>query len=407
MKKTFLIILIVILTSMIGFLAYKKLTVNEPHNGGNQQHQEPQPLPDIKDFDYAMIHLVNSEEDNYLISPLSIAYALSILKEGALEETKVQIENALGNYNLGKNTTFEERIGIANALFIKEDNKSDIKKEFINNIKNNFDADVLFDEFTTPDVINNWAKEKTYGMIDKVLDNISKDFVLGIINALAIDVDWKVPFEGGLTRKDAFTNYNGTTSTVDMMHTENSFNYIENDKAKGIVKDYEIYGDNKLEFIAILPNGDLKEYINNFDKDELDSLIKNTKIYDDNLDLYLGLPKFNYDYTYENFKDDLVKLGIKDAFNGEVANFKNILNEEADYNIYVSEAIHKTHIDLNENGTKAAAITYFGMEKATAIMPEKEKISITFNRPFLYIIKDKNSDNIWFFGAIYNLPNNK
>ena len=377
-KQTILIILIVIITSMIGFLIYKKLTLTETHSS----EEEDKTIV----FDYEMIHLVNSEDDNYLISPLSIAYALSILKEGALEETKVQIENALGNYNLGKNTTFEERIGIANALFIKEDKRNDVKEEYINNIKNNYDADVLFDEFNTPDVINNWASEKTYRMINNVVDNIDEYFVLGIMNALAIDVDWKIKFDGSSTYKKDFHNYNNTTSTVDMMNIENSFTYIENNNAKGIIKEYEKYGDNELEFIAILPNGDLKEYINKFNKDELNSLLSNKKEASENLDLHLTIPKFSYDYTYESFKNDLIKLGITDVFDDQKSNLKNIIKDNVNYNVYVSDAIHKTHIELNENGTKASAITYFGVY-ANSISLEKEKINISFDKPFLYIIQ--------------------
>ena len=96
-------------------------------------------------------------------------------------------------------------------------------------------------------------------------------------------------------------------------------------------------------------------------------------------------------------------MGITDAFDENIADFHNIINDNTNYNLYVSEAIHKSVIELNENGTKAAAITYFGMSKNSMMPKEKEVINIKFNKPFLYIIKDKNNDNIWFFGTVYNL----
>ncbi len=399
-KKTIFIIIICVLTLVIGYLAYKTLP-------SQKDNTDIASIANEKDFDFKIIHMANKEDDNYLISPLSIAYALSILNEGASNNTKEQISKVLGDYNLKTNTTYEDKIGIANALFIKDDDKNDIKDEFINNVKNKYDGEILFDKFETPDVINNWTKEKTYGMIDHVLDDIDKDFVLGIMNALAIDVEWKYKFQGELTNKKQFNNYDKTVSIVDMMNTENTFTYIENDNAKGIIKEYEKYGNNELVFIAILPNTDIKEYINNFDKKELNSLLSNRKESSSELDLNLKLPKFTYDYTYEKFKEDLISLGIQDAFNPAKARFDNILKPHVNYSLYVSQAIHKTHIELNENGTKAAAITYFGLNKATAIFPEKEKIEIVFDRPFLYIIKDKNNDNIWFFGTVYNIPESK
>ena len=99
------------------------------------------------------------------------------------------------------------------------------------------------------------------------------------------------------------------------------------------------------------------------------------------------------------------KLGIIQAFDPNNANFSNIMDKNSVIdNLYVGEAIHKTHIDLNEKGTKAAAITYFGMFKNTSIIIEKENIEIEFNRPFIYIIKDSKTNEMLFFGVVYE-PN--
>ena len=394
-KRIILLTFIILITLLLSFLIYWKFF---------KERKEPDnPITLNSTFDYNMIHMANKNKDNYMISPFSIAYALSILNEGAKGNTKTQIDKVLGNYKLNKVTNDENRIGLSNALFIKNENKNDIRETYTNNIKNNFDADILYDDFITPKVINDYAKEKTFGMIDNVLDNIDKDFVMGIMNAIAIDVEWKHKFDGYSTNKEIFTNLDNTTNEVDMMHSSNDITYIENENAKGIIKEYDKYGDNELIFIGIIPNNNIKEYINKFDKNELDSLLNNKKEPSSKLDINLSLPKFKYNFDYEGFKNDLKEMGIIDAFDENIADFHNIINDNTNYNLYVSEAIHKSVIELNENGTKAAAITYFGMSKNSMMPKEKEVINIKFNKPFLYIIKDKNNDNIWFFGTVYNL----
>ncbi len=396
MKRIILSIFILLVTSLIIFLIYRKLNLKDDDTNINKDEQNNL-------FDYSIIHEANKSDGNYLISPYSIATALSILNEGANNETKTQIEKVLNNYKFNNIINIENRINIANALFIKEMYKNDINNNYIKSIKNKYDAEILFDKYNTPKIINDWASEKTYKMINNVLDEIDPDFILGIMNALAIDVEWKYKFEGEKTFKEKFTNIDNTTIETDMMHSSNDITYIENENAKGIIKEYEKYGDNELIFIAILPNSDIKEYINNFNKDELDSLLNNKKVANENLNINLTLPKFKYNYNYLNFKNDLINLGIKNAFNETLADFSNITNSDSNLNLYISDAVHKTYIDLNENGTKAAAITYFGFKNTSIAIKEKEIINIKFDKPFIYIIKDKNNDNIWFFGTIYKL----
>ncbi len=401
------IISIVILLTTIGVYLIKRDNNNINNKPNNTNVPDDLVIsdtpPNLNDeFEYNMIHLVNNYNDNYLISPFSIAYALSILRDGASGDTKTQIENALGNYKLDKITNIENRISTANALFIKNEHKNDIRTEYTDNIKNNYDAEIIYDEFKTPDVINNWASNKTYGMINNVVDQIDKDFVLGIINSLAIDVEWKNQFNEKSTSKELFTKLDNTQVEVDMMHTSEDVIYIENENAKGIIKDYKKYNDIELQFIAILPNNNIKDYINNFNKNELSSLLNNQKGISDNYEIQLSIPKFTLDFDYKDFKKDLITLGIQDAFNPSKAKFEAIETSDSNLNLYVNQAVHKSHIELTEAGTKAAAVTYFGLFKNTAVR-DNTVIRIEFNRPFLYLIKDKNSDNIWFFGTIYNL----
>ena len=365
---------------------------------GRMTHNEREVFNDT-DFNIKLIKTVNSNyNSNYLISPYSIEVALNMLKEGSDNNTKTEIESVVGNRKIPLLSS--NKVKIANAIFIKDIYKKYIEKDFKNNLNNNYKAEILYDEFKKPDVINNWVNKNTDGMIPKILDNMSKDFVLGLANAIAIDVKWNSEFECINTTSEKFDE----KIDVEMMHKSYSSNakYFENDNSKGIIIPYE---DN-LEFVGILPNKDINTYINNLDIDTIDKNITNAS---NKIHINLSLPRFSYSFDLKNFKDILKSMGIKDAFDMNTADFTNIINKEnlikSDINnLYVGEAIHKSYIDLNEKGTKAAAVTYFGMFKATAMLDEYETIDIKFNKPFVYMIRDTDTKEILFFGTVYE-PN--
>jgi len=351
----------------------------------------------------------NTYKDNYLISPYSIKVALSMLKEGANGNTLNEIENLLKDTNI--NDISSVNVGVANAIFIKNQYKDYIEKDFQNLLTTKYYSEVLYDEFTTPDIINHWTDEKTNHMIPKLLDSVGKDFVLGLANALAIDVKWDKEFDCSNTTSEEFKGGSKVINT-EMMHAEyedSKFKYFENDDAQGIVLPYRENENSNLEFIGILPNNDIDTYINNMTLDDIDSNITKAS---NKIHINLSLPRFSYEFSMENkdFIAYLNNLGIKDAFDKEKADFTKIMTRENMYknafsNLYVSEAIHKTKIELNESGTKAAAVTYFGMAKYDAVPEGKPKvIDIKFNKPFIYIIRDSKTYEILFEGAVYN-PN--
>ena len=126
---------------------------------------------------------------------------------------------------------------------------------------------------------------------------------------------------------------------------------------------------------------------------------------DKNLHLQLSLPRFSYDFDLIQFKEVLESIGIKKMFDAEEANFNNIITKENRKkmdmgNLYIDTAIHKTYIDLNEKGTKAAAVTYFGFKDASAIREEFDTVSVNFNKPFIYMIRDTSSKEILLFGVV-------
>ena len=414
MKKKGLIFLsiIILILLILGIIMLNK------HKKEQKEPSEKHFVLRADNYNLNLIKTVNQNKlDNYLISPYSIEVALSLLKTGANDNTLKEIDALIGNREIN-DITIKDHIGIANAAFIKEEYKKYVLDSYLNNLKNNYHSEILYDEFKTPKLINTWVHEKTNGMIDKILDEINEDFVLGLANALAVDVEWSSPFECQLTKEEEFTKADGEKYNVEMMHKlleYSGYKYLKDKDATGVIIPYKSYNketgkedfdsENHLDFVAILPNNDINSYISNLDNDKLNKLLSTGKEVSNEFEKDLSLPRFKYDYELTDFKEILISLGIKDAFDKDLADFTNIMprNEEI-RNLYVGEAIHKTHIDLNEKGTKAAAVTYFGMYKSSGIAKEKEKVNIVFNKPFIYMIIDHKTDELLFFGTVYE-PN--
>ena len=424
MKNKNNIIVIVLIILIIGativgvYYLNKKERVSEPPTSVERPSDKPADLEVSLNNGYVlnMLQVVNSKEkDNYLISPYSIEIALNMLKEGAEGETYNQINNVVKNRNI---PVFDEKnkISVANALFIKDSEKKGISDNYVNKLQTYYRTDLIVDKFRNPDKINNWVNEKTYGMIPKILNEISPDFVLGIANAVALDVEWYDQFECVNTTSVDFTNTTGTKK-IEMMHNSLNTDYLKTKDEIGIVLPYNSYTSSgkvdyddkedsiKLEFVAIMPlKKDIRNYINDLNEKKFNEIINGFKTTTNNQEIVLSIPRFEYDFDNKHFMYDLMDLGIKDVFNPELSDLSRMKKSNNIDRLYVSEAIHMTHISLNEKGTKAAAVTYFGVDKATALEDKKEKIDITFNNPFMYMIRDSKTKEILFFGVVEN-PN--
>lgn len=399
-----LIVLIIMIVSICAGLYYalKHKSVN---------HSEIKKASIKTNFDYDILKEVNKnyKNTNYLISPYSMKIALSMVRDGANGDTKTQIENLIGNENITLLNS-EKRISTANGLFVKNEYKNDILESYYETMKKNYDGEILYGDFTTPKDINDWIYKKTYEMIKDPIQDINPEFVLGIVNAIAIDVEWQNEFKCNSTYNEEFIKANNEKIEVEMMH--NAYNrdakYFDTSEEKGVILPYKTYARNgeesqdgiSLEFVGILPNKSLDEYIESFDKDTLSRIESSANEVNDQKELLLGLPRFEYSFEFTQFKDSLINLGMKDAFSHDKADFSNIINTK---DIYISDAIHDTYIKLGETGTKAAAVTAF-MFETSSIREEKENIEIKFNKPFMYLIREKGTNNILFIGTVYE-PN--
>ena len=221
-----------------------------------------------------------------------------------------------------------------------------------------------------------------------------------LINALAIDMNWKIEFNKSHTYGRTFLDSNNNVQEVTTMNLtteDKDIKYYKSDKLKSVSLPLKKYQNVNLEFIAIMPNENLTDYINTLSISDLSDIVKSLDSIKNNQELHLSIPKFDYNYQLD-FMTDLQRLGIKEVFT-ENADLTKISND----NLYVSDAIHKADIKFSEEGVRAAAVSVITMEAGAAI-EVKTIIDLEFDHPFIYLIKDKNSDYIWFIGSVFK-PN--
>lgn len=336
-------------------------------------------------FDYSFTKESLKNSENSLVSPVSIAYLLSMIKSGAKGNTLKELELVLNNYNLTPLINADEKVSMANSIWIKNGYKDAINKEYVGGLKINYRSVVMYDDFNGATNINNWVKEKTYDMIPKLFEDsdISPNTIMALVNAIAINLKWEEPFNCNSTTMELFNE----KDNVHMMHSTED--YLESDYFTGFVKTYESLEDEtQFEFIGLLPKNNVNEVIDNLSND----VLKKSRTNDS---AFISIPRFKYDYDVDDLKTILKTMGINDLFEDGKADLSGIIN-----GVYVSVIKQKTYIDFMETGTKAAAASGALFDKnSPAGVIEHE---VNFNKPFVYIIKEKNSDNIYFIGVVNN-----
>lgn len=362
--------------------------------------------PEI-DFNSEMLKL-NNKKENMIFSPLSIKYALSMLRDGANNQTRQQMDDVLGDNKLTKYENIEKVLSLANSVFVKDDFKNEIDEDYINTLKDNYDAEFRFDKFESAKNINDWIEDKTFGIIkDIISDDAVKDsdLKLMIVNALAIDMQWAEEFEGKNTWGSDFHGIGENPLKVAMMSqttSSNNIKYLVNDEITSVSMKLGIFGEEEKEmfdFVAIMPNEtSLDKYIEGFSSDNFEKILDDLKPASKAKNgINLSIPRFDYDYTIP-LVENLQKLGVKDVFNPVMADLSNIVEDKS---LYVNDAIHKADIEFTEKGTKAAAVTAFFVLDSMAIMDEEKPIEVKFNKPFMYVIRDIKTGEVWFMGTVY------
>ena len=353
---------------------------------------------------------------NLLISPLSVSAALSMTANGADGETLGEMEKVLGNglsldemneymaYYISQLPDEEkEKIYLADSIWFKDDPTLKVYDEFLETNKKYYNAEIYKSAFE-PDTIvkdvNNWVNRNPQGMIPTLItkENIKSNTMMMLINTLYFEAEWWSPYLS--TTDGTFTDLDGNKLPIKKMDSMER-QYFDLGNADAFKKPYK-NGD--YSFVGILPHEDVdfNEYISNLDGAALAEGLKECED-PDTVDLYVMIPKFKYNYS-ESLKDILSDLGMKTAFDENKADFSKIndLSVEDALPLYIDDVLHKTKIEVTEKGTKAAAATAVVMGAGAAAPIEKKKVYIYLDRPFVYMIVDKNNVPL-FIGAATQL----
>lgn len=352
------------------------------------------------DFAAALLLNTMEEGENTLVSPLSVLGALAMTANGAKGSTLTQMEETFGMSAdalcafLQAYQDGGEELCIANSIWMREDYTERVVPEFL--AKNtewlrSETYSAAFDDRTCED-INNWVSDHTRQRIPEILDQISPDAVMYLINALAFDGKWEDPF--GDSYDGWFTNAEGVDQEVKMMyHTENL--YLEDENAKGFMKYYE---GGRYAFVGLLPKSgmSLTEYVTTLRGGHLRDLLDGRE----RLEVHMSMPKFRVEFgTLLN--EPLQAMGIQDAF-GSAADFSGMAGEPGD--IYISRVLHKTFMEVDEKGTEAAAATIVEMTEAAMMEDPEPYKEVYLNRPFVYMIVDMEQELPVFIGAMNEIP---
>ena len=352
------------------------------------------------------VRLFNATLDgeNILLSPLSVMSALAMTMNGAGGDTLAEMESVLGmskeELNLYLYTYVRSlpkgekyKLNIANSIWFTDDERFCVNRDFLQTNADYYGADIYkapFDDQTLRD-INNWVRKETDGMIPKAIDELSPDAVIYLVNALAFDAEWAKIYEDHQIRDGKFTKEDGTEQNVEFMYSSDG-KYIEDESATGFIKYYK---DHKYAFAAILPNEgvSVSEYLATLDGEKLNTLLLGAE----SVALNTAIPKFKTEYSTE-MSEILCDMGMPLAFDPKNADFKG-LGESTRENIFISNVIHKTYIEVGEKGTKAGAVTVIEMNDATAKPPDEIK-EVYLDRPFVYMLVDCENNIPFFIGTM-------
>lgn len=360
-------------------------------------------------FALSLLRSERAATEGVLISPVSVLNALGMVANGAGGDTLKQLETAAGmslnqlndflyTYRMSLPAAYKScAVSLANSAWIREDFR--VEDDFLRSCVNYYGAEMYrsaFDGSLVTD-LNRWVSQKTDGMIDRLLEQAPDVLtMLYLVNAACFDARWDTPYtKADLRTGLPFTAADGTQQTADYLTGTESI-YLSGNNVTGFVKPYD---GGKYAFVALLPDEGvtLADYLENLTGEHLYKLITDHR----SADVQVSIPKFSAQSELE-LKEPLKDMGITDLFNVSTADLRSIGSAPSGNNLYVFSVLHKTYLELDENGTKAAAATSLEVN-AGAAPPSEDVKTVTLDRPFLYMIVDTHACVPLFMGTVTSM----
>lgn len=388
-------------------LTFTGCTVSNPSNGSGDNKIDTSIISDkvsgeaITFKDEFNILKFMPDDKNYMVSPFSLKMAMSLAANGADGTTKDEILTAFGIDNLDSyNTAAKElieryegtssvKLNVANSIWLNKDVAGkDIKftdeykklvSEYYKGTASEEDAKNIAMK------INSWVEKKTNNKIKNLLPEGDAKFLSVLVNTIYFKGEWAEQFEEYATKEEDFTDRNGKVEKTDFMHKTERYRFYEDENMKMVRVPYK---GGKTAMYLVLPT--------NEDKMDIATALDNMNSYK----IRLSFPKFKTEYSL-SFKEILKHIGIEKAFEKWEAEFDEVMFEgvKEGENVYVDDVLQKTFIEVDENGTEAAAATAVIMNEATSIGPGMEEIKeFKADRPFIYFIRDDVTHEVLFIG---------
>ena len=363
------------------------------------------------DFAVRLFQNALKKGENSLVSPLSVMLALAMTANGAGGETLSGMEKALGGLKIDElneylgaymkrlNSSDWAKLLAANSIWTNNDSSVAVRESFLQKNADYYRADIFRADFdnSTLDAINAWVKEGTDGMIERILDEMSPNAVMYLVNTLLFEAEWSRKYFDVDVTEGEFTTNGGEKRNAEFMYsTEHT--YLEDELASGFIKPYL----GTYAFAALLPNEgvDIFDYIASLNGEKLANTLKNAG---DGYIVNAALPKFNFDFS-AGLNDALSAMGMELAFDPNSAEFGGMFDFSqmiaAEPIAYIDRVIHKTHIEVGEQGTKAGAATLVEMNAGSAFPGEDMIKTVTLDRPFVFMIIDTETNIPLFIGAL-------
>ena len=388
-------------------LAFTGCTVSNPSNGSGDNKIDTPIISNkvsgeaITFKDEFNILKFMPDDKNYMVSPFSLKMAMSLAANGADGTTKDEILTAFGIDNLDSyNTAAKElieryegtssvKLNVANSIWLNKDVAGkDIKftDEYKKLVSEYYKGTASEEDSKNIAMkINSWVEKKTNNKIKNLLPEGDAKFLSVLVNTIYFKGEWAEQFEEYATKEEDFTDRNGKVEKTDFMHKTERYRFYEDENMKMVRVPYKV---GKTAMYLVLPT--------NEDKMDIATALDNMNSYK----VRLSFPKFKTEYSL-SFKEILKHIGIEKAFEKWEAEFDEVMFKgvKEGENVYVDDVLQKTFIEVDENGTEAAAATAVIMNKATSIGPGMEEIKeFKADRPFIYFIRDDVTHEVLFIG---------